>query len=65
METIKSTMTLKQSYIQDDAKSVLVAKKEELLWKNAGIALPDKKKWYVQTGQEMLATINETQKKNR
>jgi len=43
----------------------LVAKKEEMLWKNAGIALPDKKKWYVQTGQEMLATINEPQKKNR
>nr|WP_320013843.1 substrate-binding domain-containing protein [uncultured Desulfobacter sp.] len=39
-------------------------KKEKLLWKNAGIALPDKEKWYVQTGQGMLATINVTQEKN-
>jgi len=33
-------------------------KKEKLLWKNAGIQLPDKEKWYVQTGQGMLASIN-------
>ncbi|WP_299977608.1 substrate-binding domain-containing protein [Desulfobacula sp.] len=33
-------------------------KKEKLLWENAGIQLPDKEKWYVQTGQGMLATIN-------
>ncbi|MDD9303559.1 MAG: substrate-binding domain-containing protein [Desulfobacter sp.] len=36
-------------------------KKEKLLWKNAGIDLPDKEKWYVQTGQGMLATINVAQ----
>jgi len=39
-------------------------KKEKLLWKNAGIALPDKEQWYVQTGQGMLATINITQERN-
>jgi len=33
-------------------------KKEKLLWENAGISQPDKEKWYVQTGQGMLATIN-------
>ncbi|THB81762.1 MAG: tungsten ABC transporter substrate-binding protein [Desulfobacteraceae bacterium] len=33
-------------------------KKEKLLWKDAGISLPDKEKWYVQTGQGMLASIN-------
>jgi len=38
-------------------------KKEKLLWKNAGIALPDKEIWYVQTGQGMLATINVAQEK--
>ena len=38
-------------------------KKEKLLWKNAGIALPDKEAWYVQTGQGMLATINVAQEK--
>ncbi|MBU8849967.1 MAG: substrate-binding domain-containing protein [Desulfobacterales bacterium] len=39
-------------------------KKEKLLWKNAGIQLPDKEKWYVQTGQGMLATINVAQERN-
>ncbi|NDY74386.1 tungsten ABC transporter substrate-binding protein [Desulfobacter hydrogenophilus] len=39
-------------------------KKEKLLWKNAGIALPDKEEWYVQTGQGMLATINVSQERN-
>jgi tungstate transport system substrate-binding protein len=39
-------------------------KKEKLLWKNAGIALPDKEQWYVQTGQGMLATIHVTQERN-
>lgn len=39
-------------------------KKEKLIWKNAGIAPPEKEKWYVQTGQGMLATINVAQEKN-
>lgn len=38
-------------------------KKEKLLWKTAGIPLPDKEAWYVQTGQGMLATINVAQEK--
>ncbi len=38
-------------------------KKEKLLWKNAGIQQPDKEKWYVQTGQGMLATINVCQER--
>ncbi|WDP89870.1 MAG: substrate-binding domain-containing protein [Desulfobacter sp.] len=38
-------------------------KKEKLLWKNAGIPLPDKEAWYVQTGQGMLATINVAQER--
>lgn len=33
-------------------------KKEKLLWKGAGLPVPDKAAWYVQTGQGMLATIN-------
>jgi tungstate transport system substrate-binding protein len=33
-------------------------KKELSLWKAAGKAVPEKEKWYVQTGQGMLATIN-------
>jgi tungstate transport system substrate-binding protein len=39
-------------------------KKEKLLWKNAGISQPDKEKWYVQTGQGMLATINVAAERN-
>ena len=33
-------------------------KKELSLWKAAGLAVPEKAKWYIQTGQGMLATIN-------
>ena len=33
-------------------------KKEKLLWKSTGKDLPEKEKWYVQTGQGMLSTIN-------
>ena len=33
-------------------------KKEISLWKAAGLPVPEKEKWYVQTGQGMLATIN-------
>ncbi|MBW2061540.1 MAG: substrate-binding domain-containing protein [Deltaproteobacteria bacterium] len=32
--------------------------KELSLWKAAALPVPDKKKWYVQTGQGMLATVN-------
>ncbi len=33
-------------------------KKEKLLWKSTGKALPEKERWYIQTGQGMLSTIN-------
>jgi len=33
-------------------------KKEISLWKGAGMAVPEKEAWYVQTGQGMLPTIN-------
>jgi tungstate transport system substrate-binding protein len=32
-------------------------KKENALWKQAGMAVPDKASWYVQTGQGMIKTI--------
>ena len=35
-------------------------KKEIKLWENANLQIPDKEKWYVQTGQGMLSTINAT-----
>jgi tungstate transport system substrate-binding protein len=33
-------------------------KKEISLWKAVGLAVPDKRNWYVQTGQGMIATLN-------
>ena len=39
-------------------------KKEKLLWKAAGIPLPDKEAWYFQTGQGMLATITVAQERS-
>lgn len=33
-------------------------KKEQALWRSAGLPLPEKEPWYVQAGQGMLATIN-------
>ena len=39
-------------------------KKEILLWKNAGMAVPDKDPWYIQTGQGMLATIQIAEQRN-
>ena len=39
-------------------------KKEMLLWKNAGIRQPDEEKWYLQTGQGMLATITVAAERN-
>ncbi|MEJ2038799.1 MAG: substrate-binding domain-containing protein [Desulfosarcinaceae bacterium] len=33
-------------------------KKELSLWKAAGLPVPEKESWYLQTGQGMLATIN-------
>jgi tungstate transport system substrate-binding protein len=39
-------------------------KKELSLWQAAGLPVPDKEKWYVQTGQGMLASINVAAERN-
>ena len=39
-------------------------KKEVSLWKAAGLPIPEKEAWYVQTGQGMLATINIAAERN-
>ncbi|MCG8550494.1 MAG: substrate-binding domain-containing protein [Desulfobacterales bacterium] len=59
-----SAIKAKQAYFMSRGDDSGTNKKEKLLWKNAGIALPDKEQWYVQTGQGMLATINMTQERN-
>ncbi|MBN1829943.1 MAG: substrate-binding domain-containing protein [Deltaproteobacteria bacterium] len=37
---------------------------ESGLWKTAGLAVPDKEQWYIQTGQGMLNTINIAAERN-
>jgi len=59
LELIKRTKSTFMSRGDDSGTN----KKEKLLWKNAGIALPDRESWYVQTGQGMLATINMAQER--
>ena len=39
-------------------------KKELSLWKSAGLPVPDKQNWYIQTGQGMLTTINIAAERN-
>jgi len=39
-------------------------KKEKKLWKQAGLPIPDRNSWYVQTGQGMLASIRVATEKN-
>lgn len=39
-------------------------KKEISLWKSAGMEVPEKQEWYVQTGQGMISTINIANEKN-
>ena len=39
-------------------------KKEIKLWKSAGLAVPDKQSWYIQTGQGMINTINIAAERN-
>ena len=53
----------KQAFFMSRGDDSGTNKKEIRLWKSAGIPLPDKEKWYVQTGQGMLATINVCQER--
>jgi len=39
-------------------------KKEIILWKASKLTIPEKEKWYVQTGQGMLSTINIAAERN-
>jgi len=39
-------------------------KKEISLWKSSNLPVPEKEKWYIQTGQGMLATINVATERN-
>ena len=48
----------KQAYFVSRGDNSGTHKKELSLWKAAKMPIPEKERWYVQTGQGMLATIN-------
>ncbi len=56
-ETMK-TVESKQCVFVSRGDNSGTHKKELSLWKTAGMDVPDKAEWYVQTGQGMLSTIN-------
>ncbi|MFH1982051.1 MAG: substrate-binding domain-containing protein [Pseudomonadota bacterium] len=58
VETALTTVVDKGAIFVSRGDNSGTDKKEKSLWKAAGLPLPDKASWYVQTGQGMLATIN-------
>jgi tungstate transport system substrate-binding protein len=55
-ESLK-TIARSASYFVSRGDNSGTNKKEISLWKGAGMAVPDKETWYVQTGQGMIKTI--------
>jgi len=60
LQTIKS----KQGVFVSRGDNSGTNKKELSLWKAAGLPVPERESWYVQTGQGMLATINIANERN-
>jgi tungstate transport system substrate-binding protein len=60
LQTIKS----KQGVFVSRGDNSGTNKKELSLWKAAGLPVPERESWYVQTGQGMLATINIAAERN-
>jgi len=66
-KSIKEALTLlkdKQAVFVSRGDNSGTHKKELSLWKAADLPVPEKEKWYVQTGQGMLATINIAAERN-
>jgi tungstate transport system substrate-binding protein len=59
-----SSIQAKQAVFTSRGDNSGTHKKELSLWKTAGLAVPEKANWYVQTGQGMLATINIAAERN-
>jgi len=60
-KSVKEALTLlesKQAIFTSRGDNSGTHQKELSLWKAAGLPVPEKQNWYVQTGQGMLATIN-------
>ena len=60
LQTIKA----KQAIFVSRGDNSGTNKKELSLWKAADLPVPEKERWYVQTGQGMLATINIAAERN-
>ena len=66
-KSVKEALTLlkdKQADFISRGDNSGTNKKEIALWKAAGLPVPEKEKWYVQTGQGMLASINIAAERN-
>ncbi len=57
VEALESIKT-KEAFFASRGDDSGTHKKELELWKSTGKAVPEKERWYIQTGQGMLATIN-------
>jgi len=60
-KSVKEALTMlesKQAIFTSRGDNSGTHQKELSLWKAAGLPVPEKQNWYVQTGQGMLATIN-------
>ena len=62
-EALQTVETKKATFVSRGDNSG-THKKEISLWKSAGMPVPEKESWYVQTGQGMLATINIAAERN-
>jgi tungstate transport system substrate-binding protein len=66
-KSIKEAMSMleaKQAVFTSRGDNSGTHQKELSLWKSAGLPVPEKQSWYVQTGQGMLATINIAAERN-
>ncbi len=66
-KSIKETLKMieaKQAVFVSRGDNSGTHKKELSLWKAAGLPVPEKESWYVQTGQGMLSTINIAAERN-
>jgi len=64
VDTALKTISAVRSVFASRGDNSGTNKKEISLWKAAGMAVPDREDWYVQTGQGMIATITIATEKN-
>ena len=55
-ETLATIASMRAPFVSRGDESG-THEREKTLWKNAGLPVPDKERWYIQTGQGMLSTM--------